>query len=454
MIKNVFLIMSLFSSTCFAQYTGGVSGGAIITPIWYAPDNVDYVTISSQTKISDGINSITIDPSLACSAGEFITTSAGWMVCATPAGGSAGSGNVWTTLGGTAKHLAMFDVGTSTIADSGLDATTILTSTYTNIAKTDAQNTFSISDAGGVTQTFINPNTGQGSSSSLTIQTDTGYSIFKALATNSPDYPKWSEWEANGPLRIGTNNGSNGDIKFFTNDYFFTTTPRLVLASGGAITMLSSTTVSLVNDMQPAFEGLNSTTTQISMLNTFHNGYYSKVGVAGASVGNSGGPSDYRSGVGVYGAAVSVGGTAEAFVGIATGTGTNYGFKSLAYGSGSSYGSYAQATGTGTNYGIYATASGGSTNYAGYFAGDAVVSGTLDIGLTVVSSSCYQPALGVTFTCTASCPTGKTAISGSYYAAPSPPYYFYRSGNSWIGSFLSSGAATQVVIDAICARVK
>jgi hypothetical protein len=46
-------------------------------------------------------------------------------------------------------------------------------------------------------------------------------------------------------------------------------------------------------------------------------------------------------------------------------------------GSGTNYGVYGNAWGTGTNYGVYGIAASGAENWAGYFEGDARVTGTL-----------------------------------------------------------------------------
>jgi len=63
-----------------------------------------------------------------------------------------------------------------------------------------------------------------------------------------------------------------------------------------------------------------------------------------------------------------------------TGSNTYHGvYGRAAGGSGSNYGIRGYATGTGTNYGVYGFASGG-TSYAGYFSGNAVVTGTLSKG--------------------------------------------------------------------------
>ena len=76
---------------------------------------------------------------------------------------------------------------------------------------------------------------------------------------------------------------------------------------------------------------------------------------------------------------------------------TNYGVRGAIGGEGTGYGVYGSAGGAGTNYGVYGLASGpagsidygvygsvygstGSTDYAGYFYGNAVVTGTLTKG--------------------------------------------------------------------------
>jgi hypothetical protein len=76
------------------------------------------------------------------------------------------------------------------------------------------------------------------------------------------------------------------------------------------------------------------------------------------------GSADYY---GVYGVVVGGSGSNLALHGLAGGTGDNYGVNGLAY------------NGT-NNYGVYGHSFGGTTNWAGYFDGDAKVTGTLTKG--------------------------------------------------------------------------
>ncbi|MGB2696395.1 MAG: hypothetical protein WBD28_00890 [Candidatus Zixiibacteriota bacterium] len=74
------------------------------------------------------------------------------------------------------------------------------------------------------------------------------------------------------------------------------------------------------------------------------------------------------------------------FMGVAgrvypTGSYGYFGVYGLVFGgSGYNYGLYGRALGSGTNYGVYGLASGGTTNWAGYFDGNAMVTGTLTKG--------------------------------------------------------------------------
>lgn len=158
-------------------------------------------------------------------------------ITAWPSGGSGG-GNTYTT-GGVAGQLAYYS-DTSTITASGIKPSQVLTSTNTTVARTNAQNTFSVAVDGGAAQTFYNTSTNAAASMGHYIQSDTSYTFFRAFSTGGT-YSGASAWESSGNLFIGTNNGSSGRLTLFTNDYFFNS-PRLVIEPAGAITALSSAT--------------------------------------------------------------------------------------------------------------------------------------------------------------------------------------------------------------------
>lgn len=147
-------------------------------------------------------------------------------------------------------------------------------------------------------------------------------------------------------------------------------------------TFLSSATVNTISDKSSAFEALNSTTSNIELLNIFHNGYFSNIGVSGAAVGNSGSPTSYRAGVGLYGAASGTG-SAIGVIGISSGSGVNYGLAGSAYGVNS------------TNYGVYGQATGGTINWAGYFDGNIYVqTGVAASTITVTGTSTFASTAG------------------------------------------------------------
>jgi hypothetical protein len=200
----------------------------------------------------------------------------------------------------------------------------------------------------------------------LKVTTDGGYPSAAVFERAAP------LWDGHEVLELVVEAGGTDNYQFIEAKRGFDITFEVEV--DGAITSDGKLTVIGDDQVQAEFESGHSSdgAVVVSAVSTA-TGAYDVIGVYGESA-----PSDQRGIGGKFkGGWHGVQGIVEgdglgAYVGV-------YGWATL--GNGTCYGVRGEADGPWSNYGVYGTASGGSSsNYAGYFAGDAHVTGTFTAG--------------------------------------------------------------------------
>lgn len=327
--------------------TGGVLGASVFGDIWGSLGYIDagYTWWGLYTPNNAYVGGFVMPTGAA--AGEVLTCNASGVGTWQPAAGTIGGAG---TAGYVPKFTTATMIGDSNIYDNGISVgigTTSPTSRLAIVEASTGQALEAVTSYSGIAARTVNFERSTG------ISTDNDVLQLMVPTGSVPDgqFLECETGHNNFQFRVHT----NGDTEIYGD-----------LAVDGAIDVDSSTL--RAGDFTSDY---TSSSTRVVNAEYLGGGTNDGIAVYGKST-----PADW------YGIGGQFEGGYRGVYGSVYPTGTNsyygvYGYVSG--GSGSNYAVRGYAYGTGTNYGVYGYASGG-TNYAGYFSGNATVTGTLSKG--------------------------------------------------------------------------